>query len=105
MSDVDQGIGMSEGQPSERDLDQARVAIDSAAALVPSVEAVAPSQVAPVMDALSQLRLAYVKAGGEVSEPSEGAAGDRPVQEGAEGVASEGPAQQESRIWVPPGTR
>jgi len=93
-------LGSTPETEAERDLDQARVAIDSVAALVPSVEAVAPSQVSSVRNALSQLRLAWVKAGGTPPEPADAA-------EKSAG-ADEGPAagqDQGSRIWVPPGVR
>ena len=95
--------GTPETEP-ERDLDQARIAIDSVAALLGSVEAVAPSQVDSVRNALSQLQLAYVKAGGTAStaaDPTAPEAAGSPQSPGADG----GDDASGSRLWVPPGVR
>lgn len=100
-------LGSTPETEPERDLDQARVAIDAVAALVPSVEAVAPSQLPSVRNAVSQLQVAWVKAGGtppqevapEVAQDRPGPAAARP---GEGGSGEDGPA---SRLWVPPGVR
>ncbi|MCX6393385.1 MAG: hypothetical protein NTY57_00820 [Solirubrobacterales bacterium] len=82
----------------ERDLDQVRIAIDAVRALLPSVETVAPEQLPAVKDALSQLQLAYVKAGGDADSSVPGSQGT------ADGLAPDGgsgPEDRPSRIWVP----
>lgn len=76
---------------AERDLVQVQIAIDAVRALLPSVEAVAPEQAPAVRDALSQLQLAYVAAGGSEAPPSE------------EAEAGGGADEPPSRIWTPPG--
>jgi len=82
---------------SEKDLEQVRIAIDAVRALMPSVDAVAPEQTAAVLDALSQLQLAYVKAGGgeDPTGPSGGPDG------GDNGPGGTGPGERPSRIWTP----
>lgn len=94
-------LGTAPGTEQEKDLDQARVAIDSVAALVPSVEAVAPEQAPSVKNALSQLRLAYVKAGGESPAPGSTESGG----DAGPSAAATGDPGGESRLWVPPGVR
>ena len=49
---------------SERDPEQVRIAVEAVRALMPLVQQVAPEQAPAVQDALSQLQLAYVQAGG-----------------------------------------
>ncbi len=83
--------GTAPGLEPERDLEQVQIAIDAVRALLPSVEAVAPEQAPAVRDALSQLQLAYVTAGGVEPAPQEGAGAPSPEPE------------QQSRIWTPPG--
>ncbi|CAB4858838.1 MAG: hypothetical protein F2799_00285 [Actinobacteria bacterium] len=82
----------------ERDLEQVRISIDAVRALLPSVETVAPEQLPAVKDALSQLQLAYVKAGGDADSSVSGnqGAADGPGEDG-----ETGPEDRPSRIWVP----
>ncbi|MEI6446962.1 MAG: hypothetical protein WCO96_03650 [Actinomycetes bacterium] len=101
-------LGTAPGTEGERDLEQAGIAIDSVRGLLPSVEAVAPSQAPAVRDALSQLQVAFVQAGGQPPagpEPGEGG----PEDASPEGPGPEGPGPGDgpgdSRIWVPPGVR
>lgn len=83
--------GTAPGLEPERDLEQVQIAIDAVRALIPSVEAVAPEQAPAVRDALSQLQLAYVSAGGP-----EAPAAEAPSTSG-------GSEEPPSRIWTPPG--
>ena len=80
----------------EKDLDQVRIAIEAVRALMPSVDAVAPEQTSAVLDALSQLQLAYVKAGGEAPSDSSGG-----PDGGDNGSGGPGPGERPSRIWTP----
>jgi hypothetical protein len=97
--------GGAPGTEDERDLDQARLAIEAVRAHLPLLEEVAPDQLKAIRDALAQLQMAFVRAGGKApegsSEPAtaEPAPGAPPAQEsGAEGT---GPAQSSGRLWVP----
>jgi len=106
--------GLAPGTESERDPAQVRLAIESLRALMPVLEQAAPSQIGAVRDALSQLQMAYVRIGGQVSAPdapeggaAHAAAGEPPA--GTEPPAQEpppkpgepGPAQRSGRLWVP----
>jgi hypothetical protein len=104
--------GLSPGTESERDPAQVKLAIESIRRLLPLLEPVAPSQVGPIRDALSQLQLAFVKIGGQApAEAGEGApVGPQPPASAprAEGEPSgsaqpeePGPAQRTGRLWVP----
>src|SRR5579859_7883791 len=59
--------GLAPGTEDERDAEQVRLAVESVRALLPLVEQIAPEQVAPIRDALSQLQLAFVRIGGQAS--------------------------------------
>ena len=97
----------------ERDLEQARDAIDGARALLEIVERRIPQELRPLRDALSRLQMAYAR---EVAPAGEappaaapapagaaGAAGGAPQPEGAPGAGGRGPGPAESsgRLWVP----
>jgi hypothetical protein len=108
------GATGEQGAP-QRDLDQARDAIDAAMGLLGVLERTIPQDVRPLRDALSQLQMAYARevqgAPGQEQEP--GAPGQPPAGEagappagapnapagGTEGAP--GPAQSSGRLWVP----
>ena len=75
-------LGLTADTQAERDLDQARLAIDAFRALLPVVEPVRPAQeVAAHRGMLSQLQLAFVtatqvRAGASAAEDSDGPAAD-----------------------------
>jgi hypothetical protein len=95
---------------AEKDLEQARLAIEGTRALLPLL----PGDVGPIRDALSQLQVAYAReAGGEGAASEPGTAeqeGPPPPREGAE-RSEQGPApakeadraKARSKIWTPPG--
>src|SRR3954464_11901827 len=59
-------LGYGKLEPSARDLDQARLAIDSLGALLPVVKGAVPAEVTRDFEsALANLRLAYAKAAAE----------------------------------------
>src|SRR5258707_12864806 len=60
--------GVAPGTEGERDPVQVRIAIESVRALMPLVAEVAPEQVTPIKQALSQLQLAYVRIGGQAPD-------------------------------------
>lgn len=110
-----------EDAAAERDLDQARLAIDAVRALAPYVPA---EQAEGLRQAMSQLQIAYARAAGGGAPPAPGAE-DAPGQEpgsvpgsgagGAEpgsgpagqprrGSAEDERAAARSRIWTPRGS-
>src|SRR5947209_19943572 len=104
--------GLMPGTEEERDLDQVRLAIEGVRAALPIVEGVAPEQVGPIRDALSQLQMAYVRgggqppAGGEAETGGASATGGGAAPAGSEGApapggGSTGPAQRSGRLWIP----
>ena len=122
--------GLMPGTEDERDLAQVQLAIEAVRALMPQIEQIAPQQVAPLRDALSQLQMAFVQAQGgapagatagaggapsaAAAEQAPGGEGQAPGGEGqklggdgqkpgAEGQkpGEPGPAQRSGRLWVP----
>ncbi|HEY8581956.1 MAG TPA: hypothetical protein VIL49_03385 [Capillimicrobium sp.] len=98
--------GVAPGTEDERDLEQVRLAIEGARALLPLVEAQLGPDAAQVRDALSQLQMIYAQGAGA------GAAGGGPAREGggeggpaapggAGSQSSTGSAQSSGRLWVP----
>jgi hypothetical protein len=106
--------GLSPGTEAERDPGQVQLAVEAVRQMLPLVEQIAPAQVGPIRDALSQLQMAYVRIGGqappEAAEPSTsssttstaGAPPPRPSAEPQPPQSGEGgPAQRSGRLWVP----
>jgi hypothetical protein len=100
------------GEPESRDLDQAKLAIEGARALMPLVPA---EELGPIRDALSQLQMAFSREAQGVPEPPPGApeppgqqappkpsAGDQQPAPPADDEAER--AKARSKIWTPPGT-
>ncbi len=112
--------GLSPGTEGERDVSQVRVAIEAIRATLPLLEQIAPQQISPIKDALSQLQLAYVRIGGAPpaggdspsggpgettaadAGPTGASAGSGPEPEPPEPKPGEpGPAQRSGRLWIP----
>ena len=116
--------GLAPGTEDERDAEQVRLAIESIRALVPLLEQIAPDQVAPIRDALSQLQLAFVRIGGQPAAPGDESPGGQTPGSGPPGGQTPGseppggprsgsepppaakrdepgPAQRSGRLWVP----
>jgi hypothetical protein len=110
--------GLMPGTEDERDLAQVQLAIESVRAQLPQIQQIAPDQADPIMQAVSQLQLAFVQAngaGGTVAPsqpPADGAPAPAPAAAPAadatpapEPPATEpgqpGPAQQSGRLWIP----
>jgi len=91
--------GVAPGTEGERDLEQVRLAVDAVRAQLPVVERAAPEQVKPIRDALSQLQMAFVQAGG--APPAEGAPAEPPPAESPEKPAGPASGQSSGRLWVP----
>jgi hypothetical protein len=84
----------------ERDLDQAKVGIDAARALVDLVKPEAQPQ---LRQAISELQVLYAQAADEGSGGSEGG-GDEGggAEESAPEQGSSGPRKDDSGLWTPP---
>lgn len=110
--------GLMPGTEDERDLAQVQLAIESVKALLPQIEQIAPQQVTPIRDALSQLQMAFVQASGGDPDAGSGApdagsgtpdgsgggsgpSGDEPQTPPAPQPGEQGPAQRSGRLWVP----
>jgi hypothetical protein len=116
--------GLMPGTEDERDLGQVQLAIESVRALMPQIEQIAPQQVEPIRDAVSQLQMAFVQAqsgaaadaepaSGEPAEPGvagtdsagsagrAGSTGDQPSEAEPPQSGEAGPAQRSGRLWVP----
>jgi hypothetical protein len=91
------GLGTPPGEePPKRDLEQTKLSIDGARAILPLVEPRHGAQLGQVRDALSRLQMAYVQLSG--GQPAEAAPPSEPEQ-GKPGDG--GPAQRSGRLWVP----
>ena len=96
------------GEPDSRDLDQARLAIEGARALMPLVP---PDELGPIRDALSQLQVAFTReAQGAPEPPPEGPQPPSPepqappAQEADPAAEEAERAKARAKIWTPPGT-
>ena len=93
------GLAGPPEQAGAKDLEQARLAIEGARALLPLLPQ--EQDLGPVRDALSQLQMAYVQESQAAPEPGEEKPGEQPQQPPAE---EEERAKARSKIWTPPGT-
>jgi hypothetical protein len=103
------GLAGPPEQAGEKDVEQARLAIEGARALVPLLPQEA--DLGPVRDALSQLQLAYVQlaqAGGGSEQP--GNDGEPEVKQQDPAAEAAAPpaedaerAKARAKIWTPPG--
>jgi len=111
--------GLLPGTEDERDVDQVGVAVETVRAQLPVLERIAPDQLPRIRDALSQLQLAFVRAGGSASpagagaepeappsqpapEPADPGAGQpQPAESESIKPGEPGPAQRSGRLWVP----
>jgi hypothetical protein len=84
-------LGLAPEAEDERDLDQARLAIEGTRALAPLL---GPEETAAVRDALSQLQMAYAREAGEdapAGAPGGGPGGQGPPPPPGPGPGGEGP--------------
>jgi hypothetical protein len=96
--------GEPEGaEAGERDLEQARLAIEATRALLPLV----PAEPGQIREALSQLQMAYARQAGGQGPPAPSEASGAPGTEPAPGAPAPGPADDPDRararakIWTP----
>lgn len=97
------GLGAAPGEDlsGELDIEQARLAIDGARALLPLCP---EEQSEPIRQALSQLQMAFAQASqgaeeGQAGGP--GAPGEQPQGQSAEDAER---AKARSKLWTPPGS-
>jgi len=118
------GASDPSGHPGERDLEQARDAIDAVRGLLEVLERRIPRELAPLRDALSRLQMAYAQeasagapaagtqtpeGGGGPAGPGSSSAGGGQEPQGpgagepgqAERPPGPGPAESSGRLWVP----
>jgi hypothetical protein len=97
--------GLAPGTEDERDAEQVRLAIESIRALVPLLEQIAPDQVAPIRDAVSQLQLAFVRIGGQPAASGRESTGGQTPGSGPSGggAPGSGPPGGEGSGSGPPG--
>ena len=79
--------GLAPGTEDERDLEQLRVAIEAARALLPLVEGELSGDADQIRQALSQLQMAYAQGAGQPQQPAE--------------PAQQAPPKSSGRLWVP----
>ena len=101
------GLAGPPEEAGEKDVEQGRLAIEGARALLPLLP---QEQLGPVRDALSQLQMAYASS---VAEPKDETAGNEEARGQEQEVSSENPpsspadeaerAKARSKIWTPPG--
>lgn len=102
-------LGLAPGAEGERDLEQARVAIEATRALLPLVT---EQEAGAVKQALSQLQMAYAReaqgeqggAAAEAPQPAGDERGDAPAPPPADEPDAGERAKARSRIWTPPGS-
>ncbi len=108
------GLATAPGEDlsEERDIEQARLAIEAVRALVPLSP---PEQIEPVRQALSQLQMAFARetqaaggaqpppGGAQPVPPQPGGGEPAPEQPPSPGTAEDERAKARSKIWIPPG--
>jgi hypothetical protein len=91
--------GGGEAPHPERDLEQARDAIDAVRALLEIVERRIPSrELGPLRDALSRLQMAYAQ---EVGAGTPAAPQEQGPTASEQHSSGPGPAESSGRLWVP----
>ena len=100
------GLAGPPEQAGDKDVEQARLAIEGARALAPLLP---QDQLGPVRDALAQLQVAYVqetqKPEGSAQGAEEAAGQEQPAPDAAESPEDAAArAKARSKIWTPPGT-
>jgi hypothetical protein len=93
------GIAGPPEEAGDKDVEQARLAIEGARALVGLVPG---EQLGPVRDALSQLQMAYVRETQGAEDRAQGTEEAPPAPEKEADEAER--AKARSKIWTPPGT-
>jgi hypothetical protein len=93
--------GLAPGTEDERDLEQVRLAVDGARALLPLVEDQLGPDAKQLRDALSQLQMAYVQLGGQGGGEPPAGGGEGGGPQAAPPSQGPGEAQRSGRLWIP----
>jgi len=98
------GLAGPPEQAGDKDVEQARLAIEGARALLPLLSQ--EEDLAPVRDALSRLQMAYVQEAQAAEGREQGAEGEgQPAEEPEKPSAEDAErAKARSKIWTPPGS-
>jgi hypothetical protein len=101
------GLAGPPEQAGDKDVEQARLAIEGARALLPLLPQ--DAELAPVRDALSRLQMAYVQEQGAEGGGQGAEAEGQPAQPAPEPRDEPSPedaerAKARSKIWTPPGS-
>jgi len=98
------GLAGPPEQAGDKDVEQARLAIEGARALLPLLSQ--EEDLAPVRDALSRLQMAYVQEAQAAEGREQGAEGEgQPAEEPEKPSAEDAErARARSKIWTPPGS-
>ncbi len=100
-------LGLSEETKGDRDLDQAKLAIDAINSLMGLVESSAGEQAQALKDALSQLQLNYVRLADEEENQEKGektGKSDDKTQPTESKKTDETGGSKKSKLWTPPGS-
>src|SRR4051812_26801697 len=89
------------GEPESRDLDQAKLAIEGARALMPLIPG---DELGPVRDALSQLQMAFARESQSPGEPPADAPEPPSEEDTRKAAEEEERAKARAKLWTPPGT-
>ena len=89
------GLAGPPEQAGDKDVEQARLAIEGARALLPLLPQ--EEDLGAVREALSRLQMAYV-------QEAQGAGGEQPQEEKPDAAGEAERAKARSKIWTPPGT-
>jgi hypothetical protein len=98
------GLGAPTSGSAEKDLTQARTAIEGVRALLPLVPKEPQS---PIRDALAQLQMAYAqetRAGGEQPAAQQDTPAQQAPEQPPQGADEAERAKARSKIWTPPGS-
>jgi hypothetical protein len=96
------GLGAQPGEEPKRDLEQVRLSIEGARALLPVLEPRHADKLGPVKDALSRLQMFYAQAAGQAPPAAPPAEEPQQPEEPPPPQTGEaGPAQRSGRLWVP----
>ena len=93
------GLAGPPEQAGDKDVEQARLAIEGARALLPLLPQ--DQDLGPVRDALSQLQMAYVQEAQGAPQAGEEKPAEEPQQPSEDDAER---AKARSKIWTPPGT-
>jgi hypothetical protein len=96
------GLAGPPEQAGDKDVEQARLAIEGARALLPLLPQ--GEELRPVRDALSQLQMAYVQEAQGAGDREQGAEEEAPAPKPEPPAEDAERAKARSKIWTPPGT-